>query len=486
MWRVRGATAAAESIQAPADPKVAEKLADGVTAAIRAVESGTVLEPGRRKIALEVAEQRMRLARSAARDADDPGLQKRLANAQRRLAKLRGRAAAGPDPLLSRLADWTADLPQPETKSEASTFNHHAALRSAARQAADPNAVFAPALAALASGLGQSPKPLQPPKHLDSAAEPDDEILESDDTQRPKRLQPPKHLDLTDELDHDIRSAALRGRVFDVLALGCLAAVTGQGSLADALVAAITTPAFFSTVDRSGIRIAYTALANLARPATNESYRAAAACAYLMRRERPGRDEMELLAPAAIQSETIDPAEAFLLFAQWLKWEREHDPRAPLENGLPQFGHVARNLGYALDSSGFEPFKRALPSLVDHELGGLLVRHLVDQDNRALEVSSVPPKRRPGDDDDVIPEGRAQYGAWARAPVARFTNPDAMRDYTPLLVRPYTRMAEAIDLLRLQQPLEVPQPQARKVSQQPHEERQTFSSRRHQAAQSHD
>jgi hypothetical protein len=197
MWRVRSATAIAAQI--PADPKVVKKLARRVTSALRAVESGTVLEPARRKSALEVAEQRMQLARSAARDTEDPGLQKRLASVQDRLDKLRRNPVSHQDPpLLVQLADWTAALSQPKKEGEASDFKIGVALQSAVRQAADPDAVYAPALAALASGFPHSPKRLKQ----------------------------------VDELDHEIRSAALRGRVFDVLALGCLAAVTGVGSLA--------------------------------------------------------------------------------------------------------------------------------------------------------------------------------------------------------------------------------------------------------------
>ena len=382
-WRVRAVEADTNAAPPAIDYSAAQQLAKDADAALQSVEKGTVLEPERRKITLEVAEQRMQLARSAVGDTDDPELANRLAKTQRRLTKLRERAEARPEPLLARLADWTATLPQPDKQSEAGDFKPQDAVRAAARQAADPNAVFVPALAALASGFAHSSE------HAAGTV---------------------------DELDKAIRKAALEGRVFEVLALGCLAAVSGLGVVADGLVAAITTPAFSSVVDRTGRRIAYTALANLARPATVEGYRAVAACAYLMRRERPGRDEMELLAPAAIQSETIDGAAEFLLYAQWLKWEREHDPLAQRESSLPQFGHVARNLGYALDSSGYEQFKRALPSLANHELSELLVHHLADKRNDALDLRSLRPPRRPDDDYDAdddrdIAPDRPQFGA---------------------------------------------------------------------------
>jgi hypothetical protein len=411
VWRVRGAAAAAESLQAPADPKAAEQLADEATAAIQAVESGTVLDPDRRKVILGVAEQRMQLARVAAGDTEDPALLQRLVDAQGRVAKLRG-GAVDLELLLPRLADWTADLPQPRRNGEASAFRYDDALQSAATEAADPNAVFAPALAALASGFARSPK----------------------------------RLEQADQLDREIRSAAIRGRVFDVLALSCLAAVTGMGALADAVAAALTTPAFSSTLDHTGRRVAYTALANLARPAASESYLAAAACAYLMRRGPPGRDEMELLAPAAIRSETIDPGAEFLMYARWLKWEAEHNPHEPTENVLLQFGHVARNFGYALDSSGYDALKRALPLLANHELSELLVRHLADERNNALDLRSVPPDKQHDDEYDIA-DDVPQFGARPREPVARLTDPARKRRYVHLHVPLDTKMAEILTLL---------------------------------------
>jgi hypothetical protein len=232
-----------------------------------------------------------------------------------------------------------------------------------------------------------------------------------------------------------------------------VAAVIGVGSLADALVAAITTPSFHSRADRTALRIAYTALANLARPGTIDGYRAVEACTYLMRREPPGREEMELLAPAALLSEAIDSRAALVLLAQWLKWEGEHDPSGPRYTSLPQFGHVARNLGCALDSSGYEPLERALPALVEDDLGVLLVRHLSDSNNGALEFRPRPPESLNG-----VADIRRQFGALARAPVARVTDPARNRPYTYLTIDPHSRIAQAIEELVLRQDPELPRP----------------------------
>jgi hypothetical protein len=435
MWRAL-VTAPDETAARPAaDPKVAEELADEAVAAIRTIGRGLVQEPQVRNITLEVAEQRIQLAESTARGIKAPKLRARLRSAKRRLVELRQQSDMELDPLLSDLGDWTVRLNMPherlalsdEGDERSPMFDVDAALRLATKQAANPNAVFMPA---------------------------HDALLASFTSQQ--------RVDLADVLDREIRTAALRGRVFDVLALGCVAAVTGLGVMADALVAAITTPAFHSVADRGARRIAYTALSNLARPGVTEGYRAAEACTYLMRRERPGRDEMELLAPAALQSETIDPQAALVLFAQWLKWESERDPDAPEEgSSLPQFGHVARNLGCSLDSCGYRQLEHALPSLAEDDLGVLLVRHLSDRRNRALELCPLPPQVRPAEDEDEedrVADTSRQFGALARAPVAQVTDPERKRPHTYLPVRPRSRVAEAIVALRQQQAPEQPRP----------------------------
>ena len=429
MWRVLVGPPAATPDRPAADPKVAEGLADAAVAAIRTVGRGLVQEPEVRNITLGVAEQRVQLAQSVAGE-KAPKLQARLARAKRALAKLRQQSGAEPDPLLTRLADWTAQLPTPgedeDEEERSSAFDLDATLRSASRQAANPNAVFMPAHQVLLA-----------------------------------RFTSAERLALAHDLDREIRTAALRGRVFDVLALGCVAAVTGLGLMADALVAAITTPAFHTIADRGARRIAYTALANLARPGAVEGYRAVEACTYLMRRERPGRDEMELLAPAALRSETVDPHAALVLFAQWLRWESDQDRHGSTGTSLPQFGHVARNLGCSLDSCGYRQLEHALPSLAEDDLGVLLVRHLSDRQNRALELCPLPPQVRPAEDEDEedgIADTSRQFGALARAPVAQVTDPERKRPHTYLPVRPRSRVAEAIVALRQQQLPEQPRP----------------------------
>jgi hypothetical protein len=418
-WRMRPAPAAPDRARPTANPKAAEELTDAAVAALRTIGRGMVQEREVRDVTLEAAEQKLELAQSAAGDDKAPRLRARLGRARRRLATLRAQGDEGPGPLLAELRDWTAELSTSDNEEgEPPSFDIGAAVRAAEKQAAHPNAVFAPARAAQAAGLTSS-----------------------------------QRQDLADRLDRDLRSAALLGSVFDVLALSCVAAVIGVGSLADALVAAITTPSFHSRADRTALRIAYTALANLARPGTIDGYRAVEACTYLMRREPPGREEMELLAPAALLSEAIDSRAALVLLAQWLKWEGEHDPSGPRHTSLPQFGHVARNLGCALDSSGYEPLERALPALVEDDLGVLLVRHLSDSNNGALEFRPRPPESMNG-----VADIRRQFGALARAPVARVTDPARNRPYTYLTIDPHSRIARAIEELVLRQEPELPRP----------------------------
>ena len=431
MWRVLVAPREAPPTRPAADPKVAEELADQAVAAMRTIGRGLVQEPEVRKITLGVAEQRMQLAEAAARSADAPKLRARLARAKSRLAKLREQSRTTPNLLLAELRDWTAKLPVPgnppasvDKKEQSRKFDIDAALRGAIKQAAHPNAVFMPAYDALAA-----------------------------------RITDEERLKLADALDRDIRAAALRGRVFEVLALGCVAAVTGLGVMADALVAAITTPAFYTAADRGGRRIAYTALSNLARPGVIEGYRAVEACTYLMRRERPGSDEMELLAPAMLQSKAVDSRAALVLFAQWLRWENERDPDGPEEgSSLPQFGHVARNLGCSLDSCDYQQLEQVLPVLADDQLGVLLVRHLSDESNRALLLRSSAPRGDSGGREGrrAGQGGRSSFcGVGSRSGRRRHRSERKRRSLAWLPVGPRSRVAQTIMQLVLQQPVRI-------------------------------
>jgi hypothetical protein len=53
---------------------------------------------------------------------------------------------------------------------------------------------------------------------------------------------------------------------------------------------------------------------------------------------------------------------------------------------------------------------------------------------------------------------RRQFGALARAPVARVTDPARNRPYTYLTIDPHSRIAQAIEELVLRQDPELPRP----------------------------
>jgi hypothetical protein len=53
---------------------------------------------------------------------------------------------------------------------------------------------------------------------------------------------------------------------------------------------------------------------------------------------------------------------------------------------------------------------------------------------------------------------RRQFGALARAPVARVTDPARNRPYTYLTIDPHSRIARAIEELVLRQEPELPRP----------------------------
>jgi len=257
---------------------------------------------------------------------------------------------------------------------------------------------------------------------------------------------------LATDLGVMIRRSALRGDVFRVLAIGFVAAVLRTDYTADALLAAITTPAFRGSCDRAAIRMAYAALANLARPGAAEPRIAAEACAYLLRREHPGRDEMEMLSPAALHIDDKENPAQLLQIADWLGWEQN---RSPEDVGLFRLATVARNLACTLDAQGYLPLEGGLAKLADTDVSVVLVNHLSTARNEALHLSPMPQEARGTEatyDNWLLAPlgehqpGQGQYGAAPRDPVARVTG---TKEPTPFEVKPASLAARAIaELMR--------------------------------------
>jgi hypothetical protein len=324
--------------------------------------------------------------------------------------------------VLDAMRDWTVPLPgasehgPPKPQELAATLED--ALDRAAAQAAIPGAVFGPAGAMLGAQL----PPGREGRHFAT------------------------------ELGQLIRESALRSEVFRVLALGFVAAVLGTDYTADALLAAITTPAFRGSCDRAAIRMAYAALANLARPGTAEPRIAAEACAYLLRREHPGPDEMEMLSPAALYVDDRENPAQLLQIAEWLGWEQNHDPE---DFGLFRLARVARNLGCTLDTQEYLTLERGLALLREDNLSTVLVNHLSAPRNEALHLSPLPQAARGAPDtrDDWLlaapaeyHSGQRQYGAAPRDAVARVTG---NKKPIPLEIAPASLAARAIaELMR--------------------------------------
>ncbi|WP_413989192.1 hypothetical protein ACMDCR_24875 [Labrys okinawensis] len=428
IWRLAPESLHSTSDRTDADPKVAQDFIATAGASVKALERGMVQEAALRKSMLSAAEQRMKLARRSIQQGESSELHEQLADAERRVAKLRDYSFRAPDPLLSQLQDWTVKLEGSFSENPSALFDLDASLRTAIESAGDPSAVFWPARAALAA-----------------------------------QRRHPTNQDLAPTLDHEIRKAALDGDVFKVLALACIAAVSKLATTSDALMGAITTRTFRSNADRTARRVAYTALASLACPGIAENQRAVEACDYQIRRESPGCDEMELLAPAALQSRRTDPVAAIALIARYLKWESSRDHRGLQDRkSLPRLGHVARNIACSLDNCGYQQLERALAPLAEDELGVLLIHHLSDYQNHAIELRPRPPQlqsdRSQGgyDYEDDVLEGVRQFGALARSRVAKITNPEGKREYTYLWIKPRTRVAEAIAMIVTNQPPELP------------------------------
>jgi hypothetical protein len=393
LWRAHP-EATVPPVPPPADPALSESLVKAAARALSPLESGRVHDPQTRDLVMATARERLRLALLSANG--DAEARARVDKLQRRFDRIADRPPMDDKHLFARLQDWTEAL---EDDAEDGTFDLEASLREATSRADDPGAVFAPALAASAAGLGT-------------------------DEER---------LTLAAELDHRMRTAAIGARVFDVLALGCVAAVTGAGKLADPLMSALTTPGFAAAADRTARRIGYAALASLARPGADTTERAAEACHYLLRREPPGRDEMELLAPAALRSEQADGAAALTLVARWLNWEAERRGAkpAPDTNFLGELDHVARNLGCALALGRYDKLERGLHHLADDELGVVLVALLGSKLNDALFLDVADPS----------------FGVEPRKRVADATG--LHRPRRPLSIQPATRVGQFLQERRV-------------------------------------
>lgn len=436
MWR-SNATPGSESpapasssveAPAPARPVATNEIAEAVDESLKAVERGGVHEPDLRLRTLILADERLRIALASVGDAAEPTLLATLEQARKRLDRLQRSSATERDPLIDALKDWTVDHPLQAGDTERRSFDLDAALSRARRNRSDPNAVVMPAREALRAGLADAPD-----RHA-----------------------------VFSLIDQKIRLAALQSRVFAVVALGSIAAVCRYGRLSDAIVSALTTPQFYRSADRGARRMLYAALSNLAKPHSEDGQQAAEACNYIMQRERPGGDEIELLAPAALRAHGVDPRAILTLTAEWLRWESEASPSPESANPLTKFGvanlgHNARNLGCTLDYSQYAQLQEALPRIAENDLGAFLVYHLSVVSNDAIEIRTINPRGEVGEepDDDI-----RQFGAIGRTRIIRITEPEAehrrKRNHQPLPVRPGTTVARMIETLRERQPPELP------------------------------
>ena len=260
-------------------------------------------------------------------------------------ARLTSSSPIDVEELRTSLKDWTEPLRRPA--DQVRTFDLERTLATAAAHPDQPGAAFTPARDALAAGWpGEA-------NRRDAAL----------------------------DLDRTLRHAALHKDTLRVVAASIVAAVVGEGAAADGILAALTTPMFRSATDQGGLRIIYAALALLVHPRAHERDRAIEASDYLLRRERPGPDEIRFLSPAALQT-SREPAGVLSLYAQWLDW---HDHSLD----SVELGQVARNVCCSLDLKDFEPLEGALARIGDESEREHLVRNLGQPENKALLLVPV-------------------------------------------------------------------------------------------------
>jgi hypothetical protein len=314
-------------------------------ALLERVGQGHVHDETRRLSALALASHQLRLAESALLRDESDTERARLDRLRAEHKRLSSSDHVEAQELRTSLKDWTKPLRRPA--QQVAEFDLEQSLAKAAAEPGRPGAAFMPACAALAAGWPAA------------------------DNRRAASF----------ELDRALRIAAVHGDTFRVVATSIIAGVVGESAAADGILAALTTPAFRSATDQGGLRIVYASLALLVHPHAQDRDRAIEAADYVLRRERPGPDEIQFLCPAALQTRR-EPAGVLNLYAQWLDW---HD------HGLdrPDLAHVARNVCCSLDLAGFEPLEAVLYRIGDESSGEQLVRNLAQDDNDALLLVPV-------------------------------------------------------------------------------------------------
>jgi hypothetical protein len=347
-WRLREPSFEIRPRQPSAE--IGAKMLDEADRILTPIERGLICEPDVRDLSLGTVAEQLRLVRQC--ETASISIESRLRLMYDRLRRLQATRRPDAAAIVGQLADWTVGL-SPAVNGEA--FDLGRALSEAKHHPEDIHQIFAPAQMALTAKL---------------------ELAEK--------------LATADELDNLLRHAALAADVFTVLSLACVGAAIGVARIADAMIAAITTPGFAAAADRTARRIAYSALASLARPNIDDPRRAAYACSYLLLRESSGRDELELLAPAALQLADGNQAGPLLLLGRWLKWEADQDSQS-YENGLdaflPRLGHAARNLGCSLEILDYRPLQHGLLEMVDEEHRRALILFLGTVPNNALRMT---------------------------------------------------------------------------------------------------
>jgi hypothetical protein len=321
-----------------------------------------VHDDAHRKSVLALASHQLRLAEASLLRDEAETVRDRLAKLRAEHARLTSSKPIDVQELRTSLKDWTEPLRRPV--NQVMPFDLERSLAIAATDPSRPGAAFTAACEALAAGWPDLAN------------------------RRGAAL----------DLDRTLRLAAVAGDTFRVVATSIVAAVVGEGAAADGIIAALTTPAFRSVTDQGGLRIVYAALALLVHPRAQDRDRAIEGCDYLLRRERPGPNEIQFLSPAALQTRR-EPAGVLSLYAQWLDWHNDFSDH-------PDLAKVARNVCCSLDLTGFEPLEHALARISDDSSGEHLVRNLGQADNDALLLVPVNSDRRDRSECEASPRSR--------------------------------------------------------------------------------
>src|SRR5215469_10034204 len=270
-----------------------------------------------------------------------------------------------PKEFVEFLRDWTAPLSVPALRREAAEpFSAHGTLEfvdfTLMRAAARPNvesAVFEPAYLLL-RGKGV--------------------------------WEPAASEMIAHQVCERIRAFSANTEPLVLAALSVMAAALEIHAAAEPLMIGLLLPRVMERMRAQHRRTCLMALARLARPRLairdNRTLAAAAVCHYLLLRAESCNDDLDILAPAALQAPGADAGKLLHHLAKSIfarngmkaDWRKRTDE-----------GSLARNLALAIQAPGFPLLQKHLSDLLEDSAGRSLIARMTAPEHEALDLTDT-------------------------------------------------------------------------------------------------